>query len=70
MVTTSNKIPVKTELHYYITQTGNDAERKDARGNGNAAIGASAEAASAIRARLLTFYFGAPAKAFFRTRVE
>jgi hypothetical protein len=36
----------------------------------NAATGASAASVRALSARLLTFYFRAPVKAFFRTRVD
>ena len=36
----------------------------------NATTGASAAGVRAIAARLVAFYFRAPAKAFFRTRVE
>ena len=45
-----------------------ESQRKDTKGN--AATGASAAGARAISARLVAFYFRAPAKAFFRTRVE
>ena len=45
-----------------------DAQRKDKKTN--AATGASAAGVRAISARLIAFYFRAPAKAFFRTRVE
>lgn len=36
----------------------------------DAATGAYAAGMRALSARMLTFYFRAPAKAFFRTRVE
>lgn len=36
----------------------------------NAATGASAAGVRALSAQLVAFYFRAPAKAFFRTRVE
>jgi hypothetical protein len=36
----------------------------------NAATGASAASIRAISAQFITFYFRAPVKAFFRTRVE
>lgn len=36
----------------------------------NAATGASAAGVRAISAQLIAFYFRAPVKAFFRTRVE
>lgn len=68
MVTPSDQNPTKTDLRVPIKQNGPDTERKDARGN--AATGASAAGVRAVSARLLTFYFRAPAKAFFRTRVE
>lgn len=37
---------------------------------GNAATGASAAGARAVTSQLVAFYFRAPVKAFFRTRVE
>jgi hypothetical protein len=36
----------------------------------NAATGASAAGARALSAQMIAFYFRAPIKAFFRTRVE
>ena len=36
----------------------------------NAATGASAAGGRAIATQMMAFYFRAPAKAFFRTRVE
>ena len=36
----------------------------------NAATGASAAGGRAVAAQMVAFYFRAPAKAFFRTRVE
>jgi len=36
----------------------------------NAATGASAASMRAISAQIISFYFRAPVKAFFRTRVE
>lgn len=45
-----------------------EAFRKKQRSN--AATGASAASMRAIAASLIRFYFRAPAKAFFRTRVE
>jgi hypothetical protein len=36
----------------------------------NAATGASAASVRAVGTQFVTFYFRAPAKAFFRTRVE
>lgn len=36
----------------------------------NAATGASAASVRAVSAQLVTFYFRAPVKAFFRTRFE
>ena len=38
--------------------------------NANAASGVSAASARALGSRLVAFYFRAPVKAFFRTRVE
>lgn len=59
--TASNEDPsADTELE--------DAGRRKPRSN--AATGASAAGARAISAQVLAFYFRAPAKAFFRTRVE
>lgn len=40
------------------------------KGKKDAATGAYAAGMRALSARMLTFYFRAPAKAFFRTRVE
>lgn len=40
------------------------------KGKKDAATGAYAAGMRAMSARLLTFYFRAPVKAFFRTRVE
>ncbi|SLM34297.1 mitochondrial carrier [Lasallia pustulata] len=68
MVTASDQTSRKTDVSIPTKQNGPDAERKDARGN--AATGASAAGVRAVSARLLTFYFRAPAKAFFRTRVD
>ena len=45
-----------------------NAQRKETKGN--AATGASAAGARAFSAQLVSFYFRAPVKAFFRTRVE
>lgn len=42
--------------------------RQDSKGN--AATGASAAGARAFTSQLLAFYFRAPVKVFFRTRVE
>jgi hypothetical protein len=39
-------------------------------GRSNAATGASAAGARAFAARAVAFYFRAPVKAFFRTRVD
>lgn len=38
--------------------------------NSNATTGAAAAGVRALSARLVAFYFRAPVKAFFRTRVE
>lgn len=40
------------------------------KGKKDAATGAYAASMRAVSARMLTFYFRAPVKAFFRTRVE
>lgn len=45
-----------------------DGRRK--RPNNAAATGASAAGIRAISAQMIAFYFRAPVKAFFRTRVE
>jgi hypothetical protein len=46
-------------------------KREEARKpNANAATGASAASVRAISTQFMAFYFRAPAKAFFRTRVE
>ncbi|KAL9635106.1 MAG: hypothetical protein Q9204_002743 [Flavoplaca sp. TL-2023a] len=49
-------------------QTSQSLPRQESKGN--AATGASAAGARAISSQLVTFYFRAPVKAFFRTRVE
>ena len=62
---------VKNSEHTYekpARQETSNAEIKDKKSN--AATGASAASARAISARVLAFYFRAPAKAFFRNRVE
>lgn len=43
-------------------------QRRDAKAN--ATTGASAASARTIGSQLIAFYFRAPVKAFFRTRVE
>ena len=48
-------------------ETDNTGRRKP---RTNAATGAFAAGVRALSAQALTFYFRAPAKAFFRTRVE
>ena len=47
-----------------------DEEVKTKKERSNAATGASAAGARALAARAIAFYFRAPVKAFFRTRVE
>jgi hypothetical protein len=49
---------------------GKKDHKEEARKQGNAATGASAASVRAISTQFMTFYFRAPAKAFFRTRVE
>ncbi|KAL8887224.1 MAG: hypothetical protein Q9215_005184 [Flavoplaca cf. flavocitrina] len=49
-------------------QTSQSPPRQESKGN--AATGASAAGARAISSQLVTFYFRAPVKAFFRTRVD
>lgn len=49
-------------------QDGEDGVPKSPRSN--AATGASAAGVRAVSAQLVAFYFRAPVKAFFRTRVE
>lgn len=46
-----------------------ETARKDPRKN-NAATGASAAGVRALTAQAVAFYFRAPVKAFFRTRVD
>lgn len=51
--------------------TGTDtAEPSGRTPRNNAATGVSAAGARALSAQILAFYFRAPVKAFFRTRVE
>ena len=47
-----------------------DEEVKRKKERSNATTGASAAGARALAARAIAFYFRAPVKAFFRTRVE
>ena len=49
-----------------IVQGPNGPEKPKA----DAAVGVSAASARTLGARLISFYFRAPVKAFFRTRVE
>jgi len=46
---------------------GQDGRKKP---RNNAATGASAAGMRAVSAQIISFYFRAPVKAFFRTRVE
>ncbi len=52
----------------YPTPDPNASGRKNPRSN--AATGASAAGVRALSAQFVAFYFRAPVKAFFRTRVE
>lgn len=53
---------------YVITSDTEGSPNKKPRNN--AATGASAAGVRALSAQLVAFYFRAPIKAFFRTRVE
>lgn len=50
------------------SDSDSDSFRQNPRSN--AATGASAAGTRALSAQLIAFYFRAPVKAFFRTRVE
>ncbi|KAI4199678.1 MAG: hypothetical protein LQ350_004469 [Teloschistes chrysophthalmus] len=51
-----------------VSAVSSPRSRQDTKGN--TATGASAAGARAVSSQLIAFYFRAPAKAFFRTRVE
>ena len=51
-----------------VNQTSTPDVRRDKKSN--AATGTSAAGARALGSQAIAFYFRAPAKAFFRTRVE
>ncbi|OJZ83566.1 uncharacterized protein BO88DRAFT_341169 [Aspergillus vadensis CBS 113365] len=53
--------------HTSSLDSGNPSRRKSRQ---NAATGASAAGVRALSAQLVAFYFRAPIKAFFRTRVD
>lgn len=59
--------PSELKLYPPISDTDSEGRRKP---RNNAATGASAAGVRAISAQAVTFYFRAPVKAFFRTRVE
>jgi len=53
-----------------IDTSGTQAQDGHKKPRTNAATGASAASMRAISAQIISFYFRAPVKAFFRTRVE
>lgn len=65
MVKASNATP---NDRYTITPVNED--NGAIQGNQNAATGASAAGIRALSMQVMAFYFRAPIKAFFRTRVE
>ena len=67
MVGTSNKASSNKNS---ASDTLNSAQHTRRDKKSNAATGASAAGVRAIASQTLAFYFRAPAKAFFRTRVE
>ena len=64
MVGTSNKGLLTTDS----ASDTPDSHRRDKKSN--AATGASAAGVRAVASQTVAFYFRAPVKAFFRTRVE
>lgn len=58
--------PVDVDRVYFDPDHGNTSNKR----RNNAATGASAAGARALGAQFVAFYFRAPVKAFFRTRVE
>ena len=58
-----------SDLKPYPPSSDTDAEARRKPRN-NAATGASAAGVRAVSAQAVAFYFRAPVKAFFRTRVE
>ena len=67
MVTTVSASPSAATSNLNVPLSS-EAKRNEK--NTNATTGASAAGVRALTARFVAFYFRAPAKAFFRTRVE
>lgn len=66
MVETSNQgLSNKTSAAHVLVPSNPRRDKKS-----NAATGASAAGVRAVASQTLAFYFRAPVKAFFRTRVE
>ena len=61
-------VDLSTASPFGNTVSKYDGEQRDRKGN--AATGASAAGARALGSQMIAFYFRAPAKAFFRTRVD
>ena len=59
--------PSELKLNPLSSDTDSEGRRKP---RNNAATGASAAGVRAVSAQAVAFYFRAPVKAFFRTRVE
>lgn len=57
-----------TGIHSDVTQNDDDPRRR--KPSNNAATGAAAAGSRVLLARAVAFYFRAPVKAFFRTRVD
>ena len=69
MVTSASRSPPNTTLQRpEFNQEKSLTQLKDPRKD--AAVGASAAGVRALSSQVLAFYFRAPVKAFFRTRVE
>ena len=60
-------IPSRGSVNSSSSRTYNEASREN---KSNAATGASAAGSRALATQMMAFYFRAPAKAFFRARVE
>ena len=57
-------------LAFPLTDDARETAKKAKKPEDNATTGATAAGARALTARLIAFYFRAPAKAFLRGRVE
>lgn len=62
--------PVKLKSPHYYNLTQKDSDSTPKKPSNNAATGVTAAGSRALLARAAAFYFRAPVKAFFRTRVD